>query len=313
MVFPTFFNLSLNLAISSWTQVEFTVNSQSCFCWLYRGFSIFDCKEYNQSDFGIEHLVISLCKVFSCDIGRGCLLWLVHSLQRRQWHPTPVLLPGKSHGWRSLVGCSPWGREESDTTKWLHFHFSLSCIGEGNGNPLQCSFLENPRDGGAWWAAVYGVTQSRTGLKWLSSSSSSAFFWLNSISLSFASFCTPRPNLPVTPGVSWLPTFAFQSPMMKRTFLGVLVLEDLVGFHRTAQLQLLQHYLSGHRLGLLWYWMVALETNRDHSVIFEIASKYCILDSFVDYDGYSISSKGLLPTVVDIMVIWVKFTHSSPF
>ena len=80
---------------------------------------------------------------------------------RRQWHPTPVLLPGKSHGWRSLVGCSPWGREELDTTELLHFHFSLSCIGEGNGNPLQCSCLENPRDGGAWWAAIYGVTQSR--------------------------------------------------------------------------------------------------------------------------------------------------------
>ena len=84
--------------------------------------------------------------------------------RRRQWHPTPVLLPGKSHGWRSLVGCSPWGREESDTTERLHFHFSLSCIGEGNGNPLQCSCLENPRDGGAWWAALYGVAQSRTRL-----------------------------------------------------------------------------------------------------------------------------------------------------
>ena len=92
--------------------------------------------------------------------------------RRRQWQPTPVLLPGKSHGQRSLVGCSPWGREESDTTEWLHFHFSLSCIGEGNGNPLQCSCLENPRDGEAWWAAVYGVTQNRTRLKWLSSSSS---------------------------------------------------------------------------------------------------------------------------------------------
>ena len=87
-----------------------------------------------------------------------------------QWHPTPVLLPGKSHGWRSLEGCSPWGRWGSDTTERLHFHFSFSCIGEGNGNPLQCSCLENPRDGGAWWAAVYGVTQSRTRLKWLSSS-----------------------------------------------------------------------------------------------------------------------------------------------
>ena len=91
---------------------------------------------------------------------------------RRQWHPTPVLLPGKSHGQRSLVGCSPWGRKELDTTERLHFHFSLSCIGEGNGNPLQCSCLENPRDGGAWWASVCGVAQSRTWLKRLSSSSS---------------------------------------------------------------------------------------------------------------------------------------------
>ena len=90
---------------------------------------------------------------------------------RRKWPPTPVLLPGKSHGWRSLVGCSPWGRWESDMTERLHFHFSLSCIGEGNGNPLQCSCLENPRDGGAWWAAIYGVAQSRTRLKRLSSSS----------------------------------------------------------------------------------------------------------------------------------------------
>ena len=57
-------------------------------------------------------------------------------------------------------------------TEWLHFHFSLSCFGEGNGNPLQCSCLENPRDGGAWWAAIYGVAQVRTRLKWLSSSSS---------------------------------------------------------------------------------------------------------------------------------------------
>ena len=87
------------------------------------------------------------------------------SPQRRQRHPTPVLLPGKSHGRRSLLGCSPWGLEESDTTERLHFHSSLSCIGEGNGNPLQCSCLENPRDGGAWWAAVYGVAQSRTRLK----------------------------------------------------------------------------------------------------------------------------------------------------
>ena len=96
-----------------------------------------------------------------------------HIWQRRQWHPTPILLPGKSHGWRSLVGCSPWGCEESDTTEWLHFDFSLSCIGEGNGNPFQCSCLENPRDEGACWAAIYGIAQSWTRLKRLSSSSSS--------------------------------------------------------------------------------------------------------------------------------------------
>ena len=101
------------------------------------------------------------------------LCCIMQDLWRRQWHPTPLLLPGKSHGQRSLVGCSPWGREESDTTERLHF--SLSCIGEGNGNPLQCSCLENPRDGGARWAAVYGVAQSRTRLKRLSSSSSRIF------------------------------------------------------------------------------------------------------------------------------------------
>ena len=83
-----------------------------------------------------------------------------------------MLLPGKSHGRRSPVGCSPWGCWGSDTTERLHFHFHFH-IGEGNGNPLQCSCLENPRDGGAWWAAVYGVAQSRTRLKRLSSSSSS--------------------------------------------------------------------------------------------------------------------------------------------
>ena len=143
----------------------------------------------------------------------------------------------------------------------------------------------------------------------------SVFSWKNSISLCPASFHIPRPNLPVTPGVFWLPTFAFQSPVMKRiSFLGgVLVLEGLVGLHRTIQLQLLQHYWLWHGLGLLWYWMFSLELNRDHCVVFEIASNYCISDSFVDLDGYSISFKGFLPAVVDIMFFWVKFTHSSPF
>ena len=70
----------------------------------------------------------------------------------------------KSHGWRSLVGCSPWGRYELDTTERLPIHFSFSCIGEGNGNPLQCSCLENPRDGGAWWALSMG--SYRVGHDW---------------------------------------------------------------------------------------------------------------------------------------------------
>ena len=85
--------------------------------------------------------------------------------------PTPVLLPRKSNGWRSLVGCSPWGGYESDPTERFHFHFSLSCIREGNGNPLQCSCLENPRDERALLAAIYAVTQSWTRLKRLSSRS----------------------------------------------------------------------------------------------------------------------------------------------
>ena len=120
--------------------------------------------------------------------------WSIPDLRRRQWHPTPVLLPGKSHGWKSLVGCSPWSHEELDMTERLHFHFSLSCIGEWNGNPLEYSCLDNPRDGGAWWAAVYRVTQSQTQLKRLSSSSSSSipdldellrygFFWSGNLTV----------------------------------------------------------------------------------------------------------------------------------
>ena len=130
-----------------------------------------------RKSFNINPRQVSFCERFSQNRRCRLLVW------RRQWHPTLVLLPGKSQGWGSLVGCrlwgslvgcSPCGRGESDTTEWLPFHFSLSCIGEGNGNLLQCSCLENPRDGGAWWAAVFGVAQSRTRLKRLSSSSSSS-------------------------------------------------------------------------------------------------------------------------------------------
>ena len=121
-------------------------------------------------------LIADVLKSTSQDTdGEPSLIKVTCSIEwRRQWHPTPVLLPGKSHGQRNLVGCNPWGREESDTIERLHFHFSLSCIEEGNGTPLQYSCLENPRVGRAWWAAVYGVAQSWTGLKQLSSSSSSS-------------------------------------------------------------------------------------------------------------------------------------------
>ena len=117
-----------------------------------------------------------------CCVAGPCWLFILNVAVctytwRRWWHPTPVLLPGKSHGQRSLADCSPRDCQELDTAEQLHFHFSLSCIGEGNGNPLQCSCLESPRDGGAWWAAVYGVAQSWTRLKWLSSSSST-YKWI---------------------------------------------------------------------------------------------------------------------------------------
>ena len=131
--------------------------------------------------------------VFSLFSSSGFIQVLI-GFWRRQWHPTPVLLPRKSHGRRGLVDCSPWGCWESGTTERLHFHFSLSCIGEGNGNPLQCSCLENPRDGGAWWAAVYGVAQSRTRLKRLSSSSSNRIlvtdtFWC--LMITYKTFALP--------------------------------------------------------------------------------------------------------------------------
>ena len=136
----------------------------------------------------------------------------------------------------------------------------------------------------------------------------SAFTWQDSISLCPASFCTPRANLPV----SWLLTFAFQSPIMKRTSLLGVSLKGLVGLHRTFQLQLLQRYWLGHRLGLLWYWMVCLGNEQRSFCCFWDYIQILHL-RLVDYDGYSISSERFLPAVVDIMVIWVKFTHSSLF
>ena len=88
--------------------------------------------------------------------GRGTRDQIANICWEKAMAPHSSTLPGKSHGWRSLVGCSPWGHEELNTTERLHFHFSLPCIGEGNGNPLQCSCLENPRDRGAWWLPSMG-------------------------------------------------------------------------------------------------------------------------------------------------------------
>ena len=102
--------------------------------------------------------------------------------------PHSITLAWKTPWTEELGRLQSMGLLESDTTERLHFHFSLSCIGEGNGNPLQCSCLENPRDGGAWWAAVYGVAQSRTQLKRLSSSSSRSLltgFYVIVFSLNF--------------------------------------------------------------------------------------------------------------------------------
>ena len=179
-----------------------TVSSWSCFCWL-NSFSFFGFKKYNQSDFSIDYLVMSMCRVISWVVGKGYLVWPACSLEKTVSH---------------------------------------------------CP----------------------------------------------SSFCTPEPKFPVIPGISWLPTLHSKSLRWKGHL------------HRTGQLQLLQHQLLGHRLGLLW-WMVCLGNEPRSFFIFQVVPKYCILDSFVDYEGYSISSKGFFPRVVDSVVIWIKFAYSSPF
>ena len=120
----------------------------------------------------------------------------------------------------------------------------------------------------------------------------SVFSWQNSISLCPASFCIPRPNLPVISGVSWLPTFFIPVPYSENnSFLGVLVLKGLVGLHRIIQLQLFQHHWWEHRLGLPCYWMVCLGNKQRSFRCFWDCIQVLHLESFVDYDGYSISSK----------------------
>ena len=140
------------------------------------------------------------------------------------------------------------------------------------------------------------------------------FSWQNSVSLCHASFCISRPNLHVTPDISRLPTFAFQSPMMKKTsFFDVSSRRSCRSSknHSTsAALALVVWGIDLDNCDIEWF---AFEMNRDHSVVFEIAPKYCTLDSFVDYEGYSISSKEFLPLIVNIMVIWINFTHPGSF
>ena len=140
----------------------------------------------------------------------------------------------------------------------------------------------------------------------------STFSWQNSISFCPASFCTPRPNLLLLQ-VSLDFLLFHSSPLWKRHLLGVLVLEGLVGLHRTIQFQFLQHYWWDIDLDYCDIEWFALEMNRDHPVIFEIPHKYWILGSFVDSEGYSISSKVFLTALVDIMIICIKFSLSSPF
>ena len=106
--------------------------------------------------------------------------------------------------------------------------------------------------------------------------------------------------------VSLTSKFCIPIPSDVKGIFWVLVLETLTDFQRSSQLRLLWRQFLGHGLGLLWWWMVCLEMKGDHSVLFETAPKYCILDSFINYEGYSISSKGYLPTVVGIMVIWIN-------
>ena len=143
----------------------------------------------------------------------------------------------------------------------------------------------------------------------------SAFSWQNSVSLCPASFCTPGPKLPVIPGISWLPTFAFQSPMMKATFLG--------GVNSGMSCRSSQNYSASVSSALLvkaQTWIIGIlnslpwkQTEIILSFLRLYPLKYCILDSLVDYDGYSISSKEFLSIVVDIIDIQIKFAHSSLF
>ena len=126
------------------------------------------CRGLNPSSVTFHLFFLCSSQLFSLSNGNNnvfiqqFIIDCILCVRRRQWQPTPVLLPEKSHGWRSLVGYSPWGRKESDMTERLHFHFSLSFTGEGNGNPLQYCCLENPKDRSLVGCHLWGCTELDT-------------------------------------------------------------------------------------------------------------------------------------------------------
>ena len=129
---------------------------------------------------GILNTELSFCQNTFLDKCLSFDFYLLNWSLEKAMAPHSSTLAWKIPWTEEPGGLQSMGSLESDMTERLHFHFSLSCIGEGNGHPLHCSCLENPRDGGAWWAAICGVAQSRTRLKWLSSSSSSnQSLWVN--------------------------------------------------------------------------------------------------------------------------------------
>ena len=140
--------------------------------------------------------------------------------------------------------------------------------------------------------------------------------WQNSVSLCPALFYTPKPNLFVTPGILLLTTL-HSNPLWWKVcfffFFLVLILESLIGLQGTIQLQLLRHQWLEHRLGLLWYLMVCLGNEPRSFCHFWFCTQVMHFGLFIDYEGYSISSKGFLPIVVEVMVLCSKFILSHPF
>ena len=191
--------------------------------------------------------------------------------------PVPGILQARTLEWVAISFSSAW--------KWKVKVKTLSCV-RLLATPWTVAHRAPPSMGFSrqeYWSRV----------SWPSLSMTNMFSWKNSVSLCPASFCSPSPNLPVVADISWLPTFAFQSPMMKRTSLLVLVLKGLIGLCGTGQLQLLQHQWLGHRLWWLSCWIVCL--GNEIILSFLRLPPSTAFRTLVDYEGYSISSKGFSP------------------